>query len=279
MDISVTYNIIADKNLDEYHGYCKTNLLEDFINTDGNKQSYVYDKKDYLYHSYMTNEEWLTKNDPEQLKECQKCSLWDSCCRKGEHTVITQKCIEDKMTDEITDSINKTILNEVLKNRKIKENDMTEHYEPLYSNETWMVKFELSEGMFPEELEPVKINRIEIKDGLCIAEDKAPSINIRTFNKYIKQELGKIEINFTDHSENESIRKFIDEWIEKYKPDFEKQTVNFFTLFEHDDEHSDNTNMSYRLKKPISKMTDEEKDFLKETLCNFGITDLSGWGL
>lgn len=144
----------------------------------------------------------------------------------------------------------------------------------------WEIKFELPKCLHPENLEPIKVNKIELKDGLWLSEDKATNID---FNNIIKHELGEIQFNLTDHSDKvedyKSIRKFVDEWIERYGSDFNEQVVNFFTLFEHDDEHSDDTNMSYRLKKPISEMTDEEIVFLRDVLDNFVITDLSSWGL
>ena len=50
---------------------------------------------------------------------------------------------------------------------------MPEHYEPFYNDDTLMVEFKLPEVLFPENLEPVKINKVELKDGWYLSEDKA----------------------------------------------------------------------------------------------------------
>jgi hypothetical protein len=87
-----------------------------FIGNDGKHHEYEYDKKNHIYHTHMTNEEFYLKNDRKKLDNCQKCKLWTKC-RIAEHTLTTIECIENNWVNEITTEINKKILERVLNKR------------------------------------------------------------------------------------------------------------------------------------------------------------------
>ena len=60
-----------------------------FIGPDGEHHNYEYDKSDYQWHSHITKEEWMKKNNSSQLEYCQKkCPLWERC-RHQEYTILT----------------------------------------------------------------------------------------------------------------------------------------------------------------------------------------------
>lgn len=82
-----------------------------FINAEGVETPYVKGD-DYCYHSYMTNEEWLKRNNAEQFEACKKCSLWESC-KTHEHTIMTYECLAEKCTDELTHYIDQRILTDM----------------------------------------------------------------------------------------------------------------------------------------------------------------------
>ena len=160
---------------------------------------------------------------------------------------------------------------------------MPEQYEPIRNDESWMIQFTLPETL-QEKIVPAKINNVKPRDGMWVSDDKfVPKIDLGHLNKQLKNELGEIEITFNDTTdkldEAKSIRHFMDEWIKLTYKEFEQQAVNFFALFEYDAEHSTNENSAFMLKKPIADLTEEEKDFLRETLTGVGVTDLSKWGL
>lgn len=79
-----------------------------FIGLDGNH--YEYEKgDDYCWHSHMTNEEWMKMNNNKQLTECQKCPMWENC-RNKEHTIFTEYNLIEACTAELSDEINKNIV-------------------------------------------------------------------------------------------------------------------------------------------------------------------------
>ena len=49
---------------------CASAKSKEFIGNDDKVHTFEYNKEDYLYHSYMTHEEYLTKNDSKQLEYC-----------------------------------------------------------------------------------------------------------------------------------------------------------------------------------------------------------------
>jgi hypothetical protein len=79
-----------------------------FIGIDGQHHSFEYGD-DYVWHTNMKTEDYLSKNKPEQLASCQKCPMWEHC-RKNEYTVTTQKGVEEKLADELAKEIDKHIL-------------------------------------------------------------------------------------------------------------------------------------------------------------------------
>ena len=82
---------------------------QEFIGLDGKKHKWEYDKKNYCYHSYMTNEEWLTLNNPEGLANCKKCAMWEHC-RNAQHDISTEWSISQKHIDELSHEIDMRIL-------------------------------------------------------------------------------------------------------------------------------------------------------------------------
>ena len=91
---------------------------QEFIGLDGKKHKWEYDKKNYCYHSYMTNEEWLALNNPEGLANCQKCSMWDYC-RNAQHDISTEWSIGQKHIDELRHEIDMRILERIEKEQMI----------------------------------------------------------------------------------------------------------------------------------------------------------------
>ena len=81
------YTVEHNNNLSKcYHN----DMVEiGFIGLDDKHHKYEYDKSDYEWHSHMTNEEWLEKNNIKQLAACQKCSLWEKC-RKHEYVILDE---------------------------------------------------------------------------------------------------------------------------------------------------------------------------------------------
>lgn len=92
-------------------------IKKGLIGNDGNRHDYEYDEKDHKYHTHMTNFEFYSKNDGKQLESCKKCSMWEKCS-VVEHTLVTMKCIENSLTDDLTKEINKKIVEDLLKKRK-----------------------------------------------------------------------------------------------------------------------------------------------------------------
>ena len=87
---------------------------QEFIGIDGKKHKWEYDKENYCYHSHMTNEEWLTLNDPEGLANCQKCAMWEHC-RSAQHDISTDWSIRQKHIDELSHEIDNRILERMKK--------------------------------------------------------------------------------------------------------------------------------------------------------------------
>ena len=111
MQVTYTTSVNELKEFNSCHN--RDNDVErGFIGLDDKHHAYEYDKTDYSWHSHMTNEEWLEKNDLKQLAACQKCSMWKHC-RKSEHTILTENGVKDKLTDGLTHEINKQILKDM----------------------------------------------------------------------------------------------------------------------------------------------------------------------
>ena len=104
--------ITADYN-SSICGWPKDDRVEKgFIGTDDKHHKYEYNKLDHEWHSHMSNEEWLEKNNPKQLAACQKCALW-SKCRKHEHTILTMEGVSEHMVDELSREINRRIAEDI----------------------------------------------------------------------------------------------------------------------------------------------------------------------
>lgn len=95
----------------------KSMIEKGFTGIDGSHQEYKFSKEDYKWHTGMTNFEFYSKNDTERLEACKKCPMWDKCS-KAEHTVITMGGVVDSLVDNITDEINKKILDDIMKKEK-----------------------------------------------------------------------------------------------------------------------------------------------------------------
>ena len=91
---------------------------QEFIGLDKKKHKWEYDKKNYCYHSYMTNEEWLALNNPEGLDNCQKCAMWEHC-RNAQHDISTEWSIGQKHIDELRHDIDMRILERMEKEQMI----------------------------------------------------------------------------------------------------------------------------------------------------------------
>jgi hypothetical protein len=87
---------------------------KEFIGLDGKKHKWVYDKENYCYHSYMTNEEWLTLNNIEGLANCQKCAMWEHC-RTAQHDISTEWSISQKHIKELSHEIDMQIIERMRK--------------------------------------------------------------------------------------------------------------------------------------------------------------------
>ena len=112
-------DVVCDFNIEfnKLKGCC--GMYEDFtfVGADGKRHEMVRED-DFVWHSGITNEEYLTYNDTENLEKCKKCSMWE-ICREQEYTKITENDVNDKLVDDITQHINRNILeNEVLKRFK-----------------------------------------------------------------------------------------------------------------------------------------------------------------
>lgn len=83
-----------------------------FIGPDDKHHKYEYSKLDHKWHSHISNEEWLEKNDSKQLAACQKCALW-SKCRKNEHTILTMDGVSEHIVDELSREINRRIAEDI----------------------------------------------------------------------------------------------------------------------------------------------------------------------
>ena len=89
-----------------------------FIGPDNKRHMYEYNKSDYKWHSHMTNEEWMEKNNLKQLSACQKCSLWEKC-RTKEHTILTMNGVTEKLSDDLAKEIDKQILEDLKEKYKV----------------------------------------------------------------------------------------------------------------------------------------------------------------
>lgn len=95
----------------------KAMIDKGFTGIDGSHQEYKFSKEDYKWHTGMTNFEFYSKNNTEQLEACKKCPMWDKCS-KVEHTVMTMGGVVDKLVDDISDEIDKKILDDIIKKEK-----------------------------------------------------------------------------------------------------------------------------------------------------------------
>ena len=107
--MKVTYTFSTKDDLIKHNKCTGDDRVEKgFIGSDDKHHAYEYDKSDYCWHSHMTNEEWLEKNNRTQLAACQKCSLWEKC-RHHEHTIMTESGLNEKLVDDLSNEINKRI--------------------------------------------------------------------------------------------------------------------------------------------------------------------------
>jgi hypothetical protein len=100
-------------HMDGRHKSGEETIEKGFIGNDNKHHDYVYDANEHKYHTYMTNFEFLSKNDPDKLASCMKCPMWKKCV-DAEYITITNKCVEDAMVDDITEEVNKRILAKIL---------------------------------------------------------------------------------------------------------------------------------------------------------------------
>ena len=107
------YNVIDGSQINSAED-TDEQVHQEFIGLDGKKHKWEYDKKNYCYHSYMTNEEWLTLNNPEGLANCQKCAMWEHC-RNAQHDISTEWSIGQKHIDELSHEIDMRILERMKK--------------------------------------------------------------------------------------------------------------------------------------------------------------------
>ena len=140
----------------------------------------------------------------------------------------------------------------------------------------WAVEFTMPEGVCFPDVSIHKLDTLELAESFTM--DEFPTIDSSA----------ELNIEFVDKTdelnEAKSIQSWMDEWMRMIAESKEMREVEgtLYEFFEPDVTKDDATHMHYRIKKPIYKMTSDEKQRLKKLLSeNFNIKekDLREMGL
>lgn len=146
------------------------------------------------------------------------------------------------------------------------------NYEPL-KNDAWEVKFRTPDGS----LRNVSLNSIKIQNGLVTSDSTFDKMQTERLYRKIQKDIDeKLEINFVVGEDENSVQHFIDKWVELYRESLAEKITgdedSLTSFFEYDENDSDATHMSWRLKKPLDELTTDEKKRIKQLLSE--ITDI-----
>lgn len=143
----------------------------------------------------------------------------------------------------------------------------------LLKNDVWSVQFTAPDGS----LRDVSVNPFKIQDGIVTSETTFDKMQNERLCKKIQKDIDeKLDITFNVREEDNSIQHFIDKWVELYRESLAEKITgendSLMSFFDYDENDSDATHMSWRLKKPLDELTTDEKKRIKQLLSE--ITDI-----
>lgn len=146
------------------------------------------------------------------------------------------------------------------------------NFEPL-KNDVWSLEFTAPDSS----LEKSCVNPIKIQNGFVKSESSFDKIQNERLCRKIQKDIDeKLDISFSVRDSDNSVQQFINKWIELYQNSLVEKITgdkdSLMSFFDYDENDSDATHMSWRLKKPLDELTDDEKKRIKRLLSE--ITDI-----
>lgn len=125
----------------------------------------------------------------------------------------------------------------------------------------------------PEWLNPVSVNKVSIEDGVAMVDKLELNNELkkehvkRMVNKF-QNDLNELHIEFSDHKEENSVYDWMKQWIDYFNENFKEteNTLSKYFKFCEDEQHPNSISMV--LKKPVSELSQEEKDEIVTLLCD-----------
>lgn len=141
-------------------------------------------------------------------------------------------------------------------------------FEPLRIGGRWTFDFKLPQGLEWD-------GEVHKAEELQLAEDTNSSFPTKMPEGEINMEL----IDRTDDiNEVKSVRAVMDEWIRLIEEGAHERLEGIYKYFEPDYDNTDPTNMTFYLRKPVDQLTEEEKQEIKDLICEcFGIKNLENF--
>lgn len=142
---------------------------------------------------------------------------------------------------------------------------MCDDWEPFHTTNDWEVKFN-----FPKDLTIDSTNQVKFADGVFkLDRIESDKVSTKRLCKKIQNDINNLHIEFNCNTDTDAVRNWMNLWLEQACKEDENRLLKYF-VFRQDEKHPNALAMV--LKTPLNKLTNEEKQEIKDLLIK--ITDI-----